>query len=177
MNEVIAIENVLNKDSGAAFTKFQTAATHLTDIGRMVASANPSAPHACDEGSGSSEACGQAFANAPDSESLRAAVRADIAAISDGVAGISSAYDAAATRLTHTKFRTAKAKADSKIVRAKLAAVSSDAFGIAAEMPQSPSATRITLLFNQLGTAMGSAAAALSDLNHDLGLPSRLAIS
>jgi hypothetical protein len=177
VNQVIAIENALSRDSGKAYATFQRAATHLSDLGRMVASANPRTAHACDGGAESSEACGEAFANAPDSERLRADVRADVAAIADGVGGISRAYNAAATRLATTKFRSTKAKADSKVARAKLAAVSSDAFAIAAEMPQSPSAMRMTLLFTRLGTAMSSADAALGDLNHDLGLPKRLTIS
>jgi hypothetical protein len=36
---------------------------------------------------------------------------------------------------------------------------------------------RMTLLLAQLGTAMSTADTALGDLNHDLGLPSRLTIS
>jgi len=152
VNQIITIENVLSHDSGKAYTKFEHAATRLSNLGRSLA-------------------------DAPASESLRAKVRADLSDIADGLAGISSAYHSAATRLAATKFRTTEAKAGSEVARTKLAAVSSDAFGIAAEIQQSTNAMRMTLLLAQLGTAMSTADTALGDLNHDLGLPSRLTIS
>jgi hypothetical protein len=176
-NQVIAIENVLSRDSGKAFTKFQRAATHLSDLGRIVASANPGARQACDEGGGSAEACAQAFANVPDSDGLRAKVRNDVSTIADAVGAMSSAYHVAAKRLAGAKFRTAKANADAKVAESKLAAVSSEAFAIAAEMPQSPNQMRLTLLFTQLDKSMSAAAKALGALNHDLDLPTRLTLT